>query len=63
MAKKKETAQKIPAQAITVDGLDAINIVDANEEEICGWIGDVNFFWFKNGKRNSSGDDAKDLIF
>jgi hypothetical protein len=63
MAKKKAVVKDFPEQAITVDGLDAINIVNANEEEICGWVGDVNFFWFKNGKRNSSGDDAKDLIF
>lgn len=63
MAKKKAIEQELPVQAITIDGLDAINIINANDEEICGWVGDVNFFWFKNGKRNSSGDDAKDLIF
>ena len=63
MAKKKAIEQEIQDTAITADSLDAINIQIENDEEISGWVGDVNFFWFKNGKRNSFGDDAKDLIF
>jgi hypothetical protein len=62
MAKKKTADQELSATSMTADGLEVINIEIANDEEICGWVGDVNFYWFKNGKRNSSGDDAKDLI-
>jgi hypothetical protein len=63
MAKKKAAVQDIPAQAITVDGSQAYNIVEASDDQIKGWIGDAQFCWFKNGKRNSKGDDPKDLIF
>ena len=63
MAKKKAQTPAEELQAITIDGLQVIELQDANDEEICGYVGDVHFYWFKNGKRNSFGDNEKDLIF
>lgn len=62
MAKKKEAPVK-ELKAITVDGLEVLDIKEINKEEISGKIGEVTFTWFKNGKRNTYGDNPKDLIF
>ena len=65
MAKKKEAAQEIPAQAITVDGcevLDLQNVIIDEIEYIKGYIGTYQFLWFTDGKRSNGIECEKDLI-
>lgn len=64
MAKKKQvTAVDLPS--VTLDGCEVVDISNVTIDEveyITGFIGTYQFFWFTDGKRNSIGDDAKDLI-
>jgi hypothetical protein len=65
MAKKKTTAPELSTSQ-TLDGYDVTelqNVTINQVDYITGFIGTYQFFWFIDGKRNSIGDDAKDLIF
>jgi hypothetical protein len=64
MAKKKTTKIEL-STAQTLDCCEVTelqNVVIDEVEYITGIIGTYPFFWFTNGKRNSIGEDPKDLI-